>query len=136
MENIDLKDRKILYHLDINSRQSFSQIGKKVGLHKDVVAHRVKKLQEAGIITRFYPVLDMYKLGYTTTRLYFELEEIEKQREREFIAFVIDIFMEYGDDLGIQTKEEHKKLSDQLQKIKEKYLFEIIQLFLKMALMF
>jgi hypothetical protein len=32
MEKLDLKDRKILYELDINSRQSFSQLGKKVGL--------------------------------------------------------------------------------------------------------
>ena len=30
MEKIDLKDRKILYHLDLNSRESFRSIGKKV----------------------------------------------------------------------------------------------------------
>ena len=29
MVDIDLKDRKILYELDINSRQPFSKIGKK-----------------------------------------------------------------------------------------------------------
>ena len=34
---ISRKDRKILYELDINSRQSFSSIGKKVGLHKNNV---------------------------------------------------------------------------------------------------
>jgi DNA-binding Lrp family transcriptional regulator len=34
MIKIDAKDRKILYELDINSRQSFSKIGKKVGLHR------------------------------------------------------------------------------------------------------
>lgn len=42
-------------------------------------------------------------------------------KEKEFIVFVIDIFIQYGDDLGIQTKEEHKKLSNQLEKIKKKY---------------
>ena len=46
MEKIDLKDRKILYELDIDSRQSFRNIGRKVGLSKDVVASRVKKLKE------------------------------------------------------------------------------------------
>jgi len=64
MEKLDLKDRKILYELDINSRQSFSQLGKKVGLHKDVVAYRVKKLQEKGIIKNFYTELNGYKFGY------------------------------------------------------------------------
>lgn len=42
-------------------------------------------------------------------------------KEKEFIAFVIDIFTQYGDDLGIQSKEEHKKLADELEKIKKKY---------------
>jgi len=53
MEKLDLKDRKILYQLDIDSRQSFRSIGRKVGLSKDIVATRVKKLQEKGIIIRF-----------------------------------------------------------------------------------
>ena len=43
-------------------------------------------------------------------------------KEKEFITFVIDIFTEYGDDLGIQSKEEHKKISEELAKIKNKYL--------------
>ena len=64
MEKLDLKDRKILYELDIDSRQSFSKLSKKVGLHKDVVAYRVKKLQEREIIKNFYTELNGYKLGY------------------------------------------------------------------------
>ena len=46
MTKLDLKDRKILYELDLNCRQSNSQIGKKVGLKRDVVAYRIKKLQD------------------------------------------------------------------------------------------
>ena len=42
-------------------------------------------------------------------------------KEKEFIVFAIDIFTEYGDDLGIQSKEQHEKLVEELQKIKEKY---------------
>ena len=42
MEKLDLKDKKILYELDIDCRQSFRSIGRKVGLSKDVVATRVK----------------------------------------------------------------------------------------------
>ena len=44
------------------------------------------------------------------------------KKERDFIVFVIDIFSEYGDDLGIQSKEEHKKLTEELEKIKKKHL--------------
>ena len=42
-------------------------------------------------------------------------------KEKEFIIFVIDIFTQYGDDLGIQSKEEHKKISEELTKIKNKH---------------
>ena len=43
-------------------------------------------------------------------------------KEKEFIVFVMDIFTEYGDDLGIQTKEQHEKLVEELEKIKTKHL--------------
>jgi hypothetical protein len=42
-------------------------------------------------------------------------------KEKEFIVFVIDIFEQYGDDLGVQTKAEHKRLCEELEKIKTKY---------------
>ena len=42
--------------------------------------------------------------------------------EKDFITFVIDIFIEYGDDLGIQSKDQHKKLIKELEKIKTKHL--------------
>ena len=43
-------------------------------------------------------------------------------KEKEFVVFVMDIFKEYGDDLGIQSKEQHKQLVDELEKIKIKKL--------------
>jgi len=43
-------------------------------------------------------------------------------KEKDFIKFVIDIFSEYGDDLGIQSKDQHKKLVEELDKIKKNKL--------------
>jgi len=90
MEKLDLKDRKILYHLDLNSRQSFSQVGKKVGLHKDVVAHRVKRLQERGIIVRFNTLIDTLKLGYTCLRFYFNYQYITPEIKKEIIDHFVN----------------------------------------------
>jgi hypothetical protein len=45
-------------------------------------------------------------------------------KEKEFITFVIDIFNQYGDDLGIQSKEQHKKLVEELEKIKKQFNVE------------
>jgi len=44
------------------------------------------------------------------------------EKEKEFVVFVMDIFKEYGDDLGIQSKDQHEKLVEELDKIKEKHL--------------
>jgi len=87
MEELDLKDRKILYQLDLNSRQSFSQIGKKIGIHKDVVARRVKKLMENGIIKCITCTND-YKLGFFYLRFCFSYQyvtpEIKKKKNQIF----------------------------------------------------
>jgi Lrp/AsnC family leucine-responsive transcriptional regulator len=89
MEKLDLKDRKILYHLDLDSRQSFSQLGKKVGLHKDVVAYRVKKLQEKGIIKNFYTEVNNYKLGYSEVKFYLNYQNITPEIKQEIIDYLV-----------------------------------------------
>jgi DNA-binding Lrp family transcriptional regulator len=66
---IDGKYKNILYELDTNSRQSIQSIGRKVGLHKNVVLHRIKKLEEKGIIDNYFTVIDSSKLGYRSYRL-------------------------------------------------------------------
>lgn len=43
-------------------------------------------------------------------------------KERDYIVFVMDIFRDYGDDLGIQSKEQHEKLVEELERIKTKKL--------------
>ena len=43
-------------------------------------------------------------------------------KEKDFVIFVMDIFKEYGDDLGIQSKDQHEKLVEELEKIKTKKL--------------
>jgi len=43
-------------------------------------------------------------------------------KEKEFLNFVIDIYQKYSNDLGIQSEDQHKKLCEELDKIKEKHL--------------
>jgi Lrp/AsnC family leucine-responsive transcriptional regulator len=74
----------------LNSRQSFSQIGKKVGLHKDSVAHREKRLQEKGIIVRFNTIIDSLKLGYTCMRFYLNFQYITPEIKKEIIEHFVD----------------------------------------------
>ena len=90
MEKLDLKDKKILYHLDLDSRQSFRSLGKKVGLSKDIVTSRVKKLQEIGIIKGFYAMIDYLKLGYSVFRFYFSFQNVTPELKKEIIDYFIN----------------------------------------------
>jgi DNA-binding Lrp family transcriptional regulator len=90
MEKLDLKNRKILYYLDIDSRQSFASIGKKVGLHKDSVADRVKKLQDNEIIYNFFTGIDFSKLGYNVYRFYFLYQYITPEKREEIINYLVN----------------------------------------------
>jgi len=87
MVKLDLKDRKILYELDINSRQSYHEIAKKVGLSKDSIIYRIKKFQEEGIIKQFHTILDVSKLGYISFRLYIKFQNTNPKKENEIIEF-------------------------------------------------
>ena len=76
MGALDIKNRKILYQLDVNSRQPYSRIGKLVGLPKTAVAERIQSLQEKGIIHSFYTVIDVYKLGYILMRFQYKYQYV------------------------------------------------------------
>lgn len=89
MVKIDLKDRRILYHLDLDARQSLTQVGKKVGLKKDVVSYRIKKLQEEDIITNFWTVIDAYKLGYIVFRFYLVFQYVTPEIREKIIDFLV-----------------------------------------------
>ncbi len=87
---LDLKDRKILYELDFNARQTASQIAKKVKLSKDTINYRIKRLENLGIIQGYYAVLDNSKLGYLNFRVYIKYFEITNQKEQEIISWLVN----------------------------------------------
>ena len=89
MQQLDLKDRKILYYLDLNCRQSNSQIGKKVGLSKQVVDYRIKRMEEGGIITGYWTSIDSYRFGYEVYRYYIIFQNATQQIQKEIIEQLV-----------------------------------------------
>jgi DNA-binding Lrp family transcriptional regulator len=90
MTKIDLKDRKILYQLDLDCRQSNSQIGKKVGLGRDVVAYRVNKMQDEGIIKNYYADINTFRLGYNVFRVYVNFQYVTSDVKEKIIQYFVD----------------------------------------------
>lgn len=88
MANVDLKDRKIIYELDRDSRQSNKQIAKKVGLSEQVVGNRIKRLQDLGIIEYFFVKTKPSILGYMHIKIYLRLHNITKEKELELLNYL------------------------------------------------
>ena len=64
---LDDLDRDILRALSQDARQSASHLGRKLNLSQPATWRRIKRLEEAGVITGRRLVLDAEKLGFGVT---------------------------------------------------------------------
>lgn len=63
MLSIDDTDLRILAELVSNSKASFVDISHKLEIHPNVVAYRVKRMEQMGIIKRYTVLLDLERIG-------------------------------------------------------------------------
>lgn len=85
---LDLKDKKILHELDMNSRQPSSIIAKKVGLTSEGVSYRIKRLEKEGIITGYQTVINLSKLGLVQFKLVLSFHHIS---EKELLKVISEL---------------------------------------------
>lgn len=90
MANIDVKDKKILYQLQQDSRQSYKTIGKKVGLSGDLVLYRVKRLIEKNIIKNYTILIDWGKFGYSVMSAFYKFTHINPAIKENIIKFLVN----------------------------------------------
>ncbi|MBU2576437.1 MAG: Lrp/AsnC family transcriptional regulator [Nanoarchaeota archaeon] len=88
MNKLDIKDRKILFQLDLDARQSDKQIAKKVRLSRDSVRYRINKLVEEGYINYFMTLINTMKLGYDWYRTFFKFQNLTIKKEEEIINYL------------------------------------------------
>ncbi len=86
--NLDIKDKKILMALDMDARAAESTIAKRVGLSKQMVNYRIRRMEKKGVILSYYPVIDHNKLGLKLFRIALKFENLTKEKETEMISFL------------------------------------------------
>lgn len=79
--NLKLKDKKILMELDFDARKTNSQIAKKVGLNKQNVDYRINSMIKKGVITSFYPLINLNRLGLRYCRLFIRFQNMTEESE-------------------------------------------------------
>jgi Lrp/AsnC family transcriptional regulator for asnA, asnC and gidA len=78
-----------------------------VGLSKDIVNRRVKKLIDMGIIKYFYTMIDTSKLGYISCRLFITFQRDNPEKEKE----IVDFFMARSDTWWVPSMEGQRNLA-------------------------
>lgn len=87
---IDEVDRKIIKELDKNSRQTDSEISKKVKTSKQVVNYRINQLTKKEVIKDFYSIINTGKLGFDSYYVFFQLENMNKEEQDKFMKRMIE----------------------------------------------
>lgn len=84
--DLDIKDRKTLYEIDLNARLGTSELGKKVGISQEAVHYRLKRLEEKGIISGYITLLNFSKLGYTGYGVYARFQNVTKEHKLKIMG--------------------------------------------------
>jgi DNA-binding Lrp family transcriptional regulator len=85
---LDLRERKLLYELDVDARQSYSDLAKKLRISKQLVKYKVERLEKLGVIEGYYTMIDTSKLGYTTFRIYVKFRNINHSKKKEMVEYL------------------------------------------------
>jgi len=145
--DLDLKDRKILARLVLESRTPFSTLRKDCMLSRDGVKYRIDRLRKRGLIQAFIPQINFRALGYHDFHLFLVIDESDRKKKEQFIRslsekpFVREV-MEYSDRFDLEVvilardAEEFDKLAMGLTQdmVIEKHKMQVIKGYISMQL--
>lgn len=87
MKQPDKLDRRILSELDLNSRQTVSDLARRLRQGRDRVEYRIDQLTERGVLRGFSASLNIYRLGFTIFKSYLRLEN-DKKRVQALVGYL------------------------------------------------
>lgn len=88
ISKIEKDDLKLLLELFNDGRESFSQLGKKCLISKEVVRYKYLRLKEIKIIKKIVPIIDFFRIGLNLYRLQIKFEPIDENQKNIFIEYL------------------------------------------------
>ncbi|PVX26057.1 MAG: hypothetical protein CW691_02650 [Candidatus Bathyarchaeum sp.] len=107
--SLDDLDWQILQAIQTNSKQTYSEVGRQLGVAHSTVYDRIKKLEKSGVITKWTVIVDPEKLGINsiTARMtvYTDPKETEKVAKKlSESKEVLEVSMSLSEELLILAK--------------------------------
>ena len=106
---LDATDLRILQVLQENSRQTYTAIGRLLGIAHSTVYDRIKRMEQQGIIKKYMILIDTEKMGAKNITaiitVYTDPKVIEKVAEKLCDApEVLDVYTSLSEELQIMAK--------------------------------
>ncbi|MFG1711262.1 Lrp/AsnC family transcriptional regulator [Nonomuraea sp. M3C6] len=118
-KEIDALDLRIVTELQLDARVSFAELGRRVSLSAPAVAERVRRLEEAGVITGYHAEVDPRALGFPVTvmvRIRPEIRELQRiAKIAKEVPQIVECYRMTGDDCFYFTM--HLRSVDELEHI-------------------
>ena len=80
---LKLTDKKLIYELNSNCRQTHTALAKKLKVSKQVISYRISQLEKKEIIKSHHALIDWRKLGYNSIRVYLKWHNINPEIEEQ-----------------------------------------------------
>jgi len=87
---LDLKDKKLLYEIDFNARETYSKLAKKLNMSKRGVKYKLENLEKQKIILGYYPLLNLSKFGYYYFRVFVKFYNLSKDLKEKISKFILN----------------------------------------------
>jgi len=87
---LDITGWEILQALQENARLSYSELGQRVGLSSPAVAERIRRMEDAGIISGYHAEINLAKVGFPITAI-IRMSTSPGERCTSFTGFVENI---------------------------------------------
>ncbi len=88
VKTVDKIDHKLLYYLHYNARTPLSKLAKNIGISKQNLNYRLKRLVRLEVIQNFMTVIDIHRLGFLTYRIYLRYKNVNEKKEQEIINYL------------------------------------------------
>jgi Lrp/AsnC family transcriptional regulator, leucine-responsive regulatory protein len=87
---LDATGWQLLRELQQNARLSYSELGQRVGLSSPAVAERIRRMEDAGIISGYHTEVNRAKIGFPITAI-IRMSTFAGERCTRFAGFAQDI---------------------------------------------
>ncbi len=85
---IDKTDKKILQTIKKNSRFSYEEIGRRVGLTRNAIKKRILKLEEKGVIEGYKMMVDFKQFNKLSYKIFVKYDNSKISQEKDLLTFI------------------------------------------------